>query len=164
MDDLLDEATNDQYDLEYEYLDNRTSGVLVFTAPDKPGSYDFRMHDRNDGGVEVAYVSFTVVSAEMKPTLNINKRSYYPREDMIVSFTASSYYQSNAWIGIIPSHVPHGSEATNDLYDISYQYLDGKTSGTLIFQAPDTPGSYDLRMHDTDSGGNEVTYITFIVQ
>ncbi|MBN1572372.1 MAG: hypothetical protein JW984_04165 [Deltaproteobacteria bacterium] len=97
------------------------------------------------------------------PSLVLNKYSYSPGETITVTFTAPVGYQSNAWIGIIPSHVPHGDEATNDQYDLTYQYLNGMTSGTMVFSAPGVPGSYDLRMHDTDSGGKEVSSVSFVV-
>lgn len=38
----------------------RWGGVLTFRAPEQAGSYDFRMHDTDNGGREVAYVTFTV--------------------------------------------------------------------------------------------------------
>ncbi len=158
------EATNDQHDIEYKYLKGMTSGTLYFTAPRKAGTYDFRMHDRDDNGSEVGSMPFKVVS----PTgggvsLSIDKRSYRPGEQIKVTFTAPATYSSNAWIGIIPSNIPHGSEATNDQHDVAYQYLKGMTSGTLYFTAPGNPGSYDMRMHDSDSNGTEVSSVSFNV-
>ena len=97
------------------------------------------------------------------PSLTIDKYSYSPKETITVTFTAPTGYQDNAWIGIIPSHVPHGDEATNDQYDLTYQYLKGMTSGTMVFAAPDIPGSYDVRMHDTDDNGKEVASVSFVV-
>ena len=97
------------------------------------------------------------------PSLTLDKLSYSPGEIMTVTFTALDTYESNAWVGIIPSHIAHGDEAVNDQYDISYQYLNGMTAGTLTFSAPSAPGSYDMRMHDTDTNGNEVTSVSFTV-
>lgn len=97
------------------------------------------------------------------PSLIIDKYSYAPGEVITVTFKAPSTYATNAWIGIIPSHVPHGDEARNDQYDLTYQYINGMTSGTMKFSAPTVPGSYDLRMHDTDDGGAEVTSVSFVV-
>jgi len=97
------------------------------------------------------------------PSLMMNKYSYSPGEVITVTFTAPGMYETNAWIGIIPSHVPHGEEATNDQYDLTYQYLNGMTSGTMTFSAPGVPGSYDFRMHDTDTNGKEVASVSFVV-
>jgi hypothetical protein len=96
--------------------------------------------------------------------LALDKSTYAPGEAITVTFNAPGTYQDNAWIGIIPSDVAHGDEAVNDQHDIAYQYLKGQTSGTFTFTAPDTPGAYDMRMHDTDNNGKEVASVSFTVQ
>ena len=35
--------------------------------------------------------------------------------------------------------------------------------GTLSFDAREQPGSYDIRLHDTDGGGTEIASVTFTV-
>ena len=158
------ESTNDQHDIAYKHLQGKTSGTLYFTAPRKAGNYDFRMHDRDDNGSEVGSVSFTITgSMSGSASLRLDKRSYYVGETINVTFTAPASFPRNAWIGIIPSNIPHGSETTNDQHDIAYKYLEGMTSGVLSFRAPSNPGSYDIRMHDTDSGGVEITSVSFTV-
>jgi hypothetical protein len=164
------EALNDRHDLTYQYLRKRTSGALVFTAPQKPGAYDLRMHDTDSNGREVASVSFTVSSAAppvvpgaVSGSLRLDKFSFASGEKITVRFAASAGYADNAWVGIIPSSVAHGSEALNDRHDLTYQYLRKRTSGALVFIAPPKPGNYDLRMHDTDSNGREVSNISFTV-
>jgi hypothetical protein len=57
-----DEAVNDQHDITYQYLSQRTSGVLVFQAPAQVGLWDLRMHDTDASGREVASVTFEVRS------------------------------------------------------------------------------------------------------
>jgi hypothetical protein len=158
------EVTNDQNDLEYEYLKGLTSGTLYFTAPRKAGIYDFRMHDRDDNGTEVGSMSFKVVAPiGGGVSLNVDKRSYRPGEQIKVTFTAPATYPRDAWIGIIPSSVPHGSENVNDQHDVAYKYLEKMTSGVMYFNAPNNPGSYDMRMHDRNSNGNEVSSVGFTV-
>ncbi len=97
------------------------------------------------------------------PPLTLDKSSYNPGEAITVTFTTLGAYVNDAWIGIIPSHIAHGDEALNDQYDISYQYLNGMTAGTMTFAAPSIPGSYDMRMHDTDNNGKEVASVSFTV-
>ena len=63
------------------------------------------------------------------PTLELNKTSFGPGEAIVVIFTASPDYPDNAWVGIIPSEVPHGDEAVNDQHDLAWQYLEGQTEG-----------------------------------
>ncbi len=98
------------------------------------------------------------------PSLKTDKDAYTPGETITVTFTAPEGLPTNAWVGIIPSNVPHGDEAQNDTFDLTYQYLNGMTSGMLVFSAPTVPGSYDFRMHDTDSNGKEIASVTFTVQ
>jgi len=162
-----EESVNDQHDISYQYLDGKTSGTMTFSAPTAPGAYDFRMHDTDSGGVELNYITFSVVSpggSEGEASLSLSNTVFAPGESIIVSFTAPEGLPTSAWIGVIPSDVPHGDESVNDQHDISYQYLDGMTSGALTFTAPDTIGSYDFRMNDNDSDGMELISITFMVQ
>lgn len=97
-------------------------------------------------------------------SVSLDSLSYRPGARIKVRFTAPPGYKPDAWVGIIPSEVSHGSESENDRYDISYQYLSGRTSGEMEFDAPSTTGTYDFRMHDTDAGGKEVAYVTFRVE
>ncbi len=159
------EARNDRYDITYQYLNKRISGKLTFYAPYRNGNFDFRMHDTDYNGREVASVSFTVSGTAqfIKGKLSLKKTVYRPGERIVVRFNASRGYASNAWVGIIPSRIPHGSEARNDRYDMTYQYLRKRTKGVLIFHAPYKSGDYDFRMHNTDSNGVEVAHVSFTV-
>jgi hypothetical protein len=158
------EAENDKHDLAYQYLNKKVSGTMAFEVPAKPGSYDFRMHDTDSDGKEVASVTFTVAGGDGKAMLKLDKTVFAPGDKIMVSFTAPATFKDNAWIGIIPSNVPHGSEAENDKHDLTYQYLKKKVAGTLTFKAPEKPGAYDFRMHDTDSDGKEVASVSFTVK
>jgi hypothetical protein len=114
-------------------------------------------------------VSFFVLPATVLAqtnSLTLDKNHFAPGEPIQVHFTASSDFPASAWVGIIPSDVPHGSEVTNDAHDIAYYHLNNQTSGTLTFTAPAQPGAYDLRMNDTDDiaqNGHEVASVSFTV-
>ncbi len=160
------EAVNDKHDVAYEYLKKRTSGSIRFKAPTKEGNYDFRMHDTDNNGKEVASVSFTVSktgSQSNNGPINISQQNVKSGEAIQVNFNFSSEFPENAWIGIVPSHIEHGSEAINDKFDVSYQYLKKRKSGTLIFNAPDKEGKYDFRLNNTDDNGKEIAYVSFWV-
>ncbi len=157
------EAENDRHDLSYQYLKGRTAGTLTFTVPDAPGAYDFRMHDTDDNGREVAWVSFTVALDRAAPLLGLEKGVFAPLEAIHLSFSVPEGLPGDAWVGIIPSRVAHGSESVNDAHDLTYQYLKGRTEGVLMFTAPAAAGAYDFRLHDTDSNGRELTSISFRV-
>ena len=112
----------------------------------------------------VLLVSLVVALSACKGgTLKLAKDSFAPNEMITVVYTALPEYDSKAWIGIIPANIAHGSEAENDRHDLTYQYLRKSTGGEMKFKAPGTPGSYDFRMHDTDSNGKEVASVTFAV-
>ncbi|THB69405.1 MAG: hypothetical protein D6B28_11485 [Gammaproteobacteria bacterium] len=98
-----------------------------------------------------------------KPKVYIDKVRYSPGEKIMVSFKASKGYGENAWIGVVPSGVSHGSAEENDLNAVSYQYMDKQTKGKMTFQAPIKYGTYDIRMHD-DEFGKEVAFVTFEVK
>ncbi|MDD5285652.1 MAG: hypothetical protein PHD54_07315 [Desulfuromonadaceae bacterium] len=176
------ESTNDQNDLAYQYLQGRTMGSMTFTAPTKPGTYDLRFNNTDDNGVELAFVSFAVrgergptqsfedrktaplvvSGSKGEATLSLEKREFSQGEKIRLFFTAPAHYAENAWIGIIPAHISHGSEAVNDQHDITYQYIQKRSSGEMTFTAPQ-PGRWDFRLNDTDNNGREITYVTFTV-
>jgi hypothetical protein len=173
------EATNDNHELTYQYINKRTSGTLTFKAPSSPGNYDFRLHDTDDNGKETAYVAFSVGTSAPPVVIHtptpgpapsgsgsmwLDKYSFRAGEDIVVHFMASAGFSDNGWIGILPVSIEHGSEATNDNHELTYQYLSKRTSGTFTFKAPGTPGNYDLRMHDTDDNGREVCNVAFTVK
>lgn len=157
------EAVNDQFDIAYFYLQDRTSGTLQFKAPEKPGSYDFRLNDTDNNGIEVASVTFQVASVKLEGTMKMEKDVYVPGERIVLNFTAPEALSPQAWIGIVPSEIPHGNEEVNDQHDIQYHYMEKKGSGQMNFFAPSQAGSYDFRMNSSDSNGVEITSITFRV-
>lgn len=95
--------------------------------------------------------------------LTIEKTFYAQGEEILVKFHAPAYWPEDAWIGIIPSQIQHGSEEINDAYDITYQYIEKRTHGVMVFTAPE-PGQWDLRMHNTDRTGKEISYVSFTVR
>jgi len=101
---------------------------------------------------------------DLEAALILVKDTYQPGEEIQVQFTAPAGFSGDAWVGIIPSNTPHGSEVVNDENDVESQFINGATSGTMIFTAPATPGNYDLRMFDTDTLGQEVAAISFLVE
>jgi outer membrane protein OmpA-like peptidoglycan-associated protein len=157
------EVTNDQHDLTYQYVEEKTSGTFTFAAPDQSGSYDLRLNDSDSSGTEIASVTFTVGEIKKEGTLKLSKTSFLPGEQIELTFTASDTLPRSAWVGMIPSKVEHGKEDVNDKYDIQYQYVEKKTSGKMMFTAPPENGSYDFRLNSDDSGGIEITSVTFQV-
>jgi hypothetical protein len=104
--------------------------------------------------------------SQVKNKLSVNKTSVKQGESIIVTFKAQGGLDNHAWIGLIPSETEHGSESVNDQYDVSYQYLNGKTSGQLTFIAPQQKGSFDFRLNESDSKTNakELASVSFTVE
>ncbi len=95
--------------------------------------------------------------------VNLDKSVYEPDEIITVEYKALEEFDDNAWIGLIPSEVPHGDEEENDEYDLQYHLIGSELSGEVTFVAPTEPGLYDIRMFTSDLEGVEVTYQTFEV-
>lgn len=90
-------------------------------------------------------------------------------EDALVTITGSVDFKgmdegASAWIGIVPSDIPHGSEEAVDQEDLIYSYLSNLENGTYFFQLELAPGSYDIRICDSDDGGVEVAFLPFTVK
>lgn len=165
------EKVNDQFDVAYKYINGQLTGTMTFAAPNEGGNYDFRMNesDSKADAKELATVSFVVeavVQENLPNAIMLDKTEFTPGETIVVKYTSESGMDKNAWIGIIPSEVEHGLEATNDQHDVSYVYLNGKNNSTVNMVAPTKPGSYDLRMNESDSkqGAKELTSVTITVK
>lgn len=70
-------------------------------------------------------------------------------------------FGDEAWIGAVPSGVPHGDDERNDTYDTDYEYLSTLENGKFTLALPEAAGNYDLRICD---GTVEVAYMTIIVK
>ena len=157
------ETDSDGNYITYQYIRGH-DGKITFQAPGEMGTYTMRMFDSDSGGKETASVTFVVNREPGNIKLSLEKTTFSPGETIILTFQAPPTLPRNAWIGIVPSHIPHGDESTNDDNDMGYNYISNRATGTMEFTAPDKPGSYDFRMHDTDSSGKELTHITFEVK
>lgn len=160
------EFQNDQYDITYQYLNGQIEGTLTFNGPTQGGNYDFRMNSTDQNGTELASASFTIEGTlnpeTVKATLDLNKLVFNEGEEISVRFSAPASFALDAWMGVIPSSVSHGNAERNERNNLSYQYLNGRTRGTLIFVV-NSKGSYDLRLHDKDKNGVEVASVSFQV-
>ncbi len=157
-------AVNDEHDVDYQYLGGDAAGTLEFRAPARTGSWDLRMHDTVDEGVEIASVTFEVRHPDASgASLRLDRTTVAAGDLLRVRFTAPATFSDTAWVGIVPSTVPHGDEERNDRENLGWDFLHQETSGTLELHAPTEPGAYDLRMHDADAGGREVASASFTV-
>ena len=96
-------------------------------------------------------------------TLKLDKTEYLPGETITVTIASPVRLKEDAWIGIVPSTVPHGDEMRNDINALSCQYLFGKRRTTLTFTAPRYSGMYDIRLNNSDLKGREVASVSFTI-
>ena len=64
----------------------------------------------------------------------MEKDRFVTCEVMKVYFEVPEGLPDEAWAGIIPASVSHGSEETNDDNDIRYAYLGGRASGSVTLE------------------------------
>ena len=100
---------------------------------------------------------------ESESRLRLKQDRYSPGELLTAHFSVPAHFPRDAWVGIVPSRVPHGEEAVNQKHTLSYQHLEGRTQGVLHFRVPNQPGGYDLRLHDQDLNGRETASVSFEV-
>ncbi len=150
---------------------NNDIGVLTFNAPTKPGDYDISMTtkgDQTNEPEEVTKVSITVVDPDaetrnISPSIEIEKDTYAPGENIVVNFTAPSSFDKTAWIGLVPSIIERDNERMNYNESVIRKEIAGNTSGKITFTAPEMPGVYNLRMYNSTTNGREVENVKVIV-
>lgn len=109
------------------------------------------------------FPSFAQASTE-SDFMFADKAVYVPEEQIVVTLKANlPEIAANAWIGVIPAGIEHGSEATNDKHDLQYRYVRDQKEQVLFFNAPENDGIYTLRFNDSDNNGTEIDFLTFEV-
>lgn len=131
--------------------------VFVFPSCSQPPEEDVDTTDTTIVEPDTAEV------ADLVPSLEIDALFYLPGDEILVTYVASEDFEDNAWVGVIPSNVPHGDEEECDEFDIDFHLIGGELSGTMIFYSPEELGSYDIRMFDSDFEGTEIASVTFAV-
>lgn len=113
-------------------------------------------------GLCIALFFFTNGSGYSQ-TMEIDKSIYDKGEIIQITFTKTDSTPGKAWVGIIPSSVPHGSEAVNDENDIIYRFIEDHPDGKLSFRAPTSGQQWDIRYNSNDGANQEYSYITFSI-
>lgn len=159
------EKEADAASIKYRYLSDFESGSFYgFLLSDNglSGNYDLRIYSNDDGGQELACVTFYIDGPKGEIT-NVQ----WNADSRIV--TADVTYDnfptvSNAWIGVVPSDTPH-NELDADRTDIAYLSLTSFESGSFPgIKIPNgINGSYDLRIYSNDNGGRELASVTFTI-
>lgn len=97
-------------------------------------------------------------------SITLDKLAYTAGEPIVASIVINTPLADDAWLGIVPSDTPHGREVDSDAADISYVYISQAENGQITLYAPSAPGSYDVRLFNTDvESGVELHSITITV-
>jgi outer membrane protein OmpA-like peptidoglycan-associated protein len=130
--------------LDYKYIEYDKQQPYTFTAPERPGEYDFRIYD-DDYGNEIASVSFKVAAFENKDlSLETDKKTYFPQETVKVHFIADKDFPRDAWIGLYSGNVKSASKNTEKYLD--YYYIEKRVESDMLFKAPTVKGDYHFKM------------------
>ena len=98
-------------------------------------------------------------------SMTTDKSSYNVGEAIEVTLVLNTPLADDAWVGLVPSAIPHGLESDSDASDVYYDYVSSAVDGKLLLYAPNEAGSYDVRLLNTDHGANgvELASITITV-
>ena len=139
-------------------------GSFSFVVPGGPGDgWDVRMYTKGEKSLEVATATILIGQTGARVWIEGATNEFRPGEEIRVGFEAPASFDKSAWVGLVPSQIPHGDENRNDQHDVAYEYLAKRTKGSLRFRAPAILGSWDARMNSSDSGGKERASVTFQV-
>lgn len=83
-------------------------------------------------------------------TITVSETEVRPGQEVLVSYTASSDWSTNAWIGLIPADIPLGDQKIADENDLDYRHLKNTRQGKLSFIIPDVEGIFNFRLYPSD--------------
>lgn len=130
------------------------SGILLGLARQESGA---ALEAANNGAT--ALVIPTVLDGRMA----LDKSSYQAGEPMVVTLEINTPLADNAWVGVIPADTPHGLEVDGDNTYISYDWVSNVVDNQVTLYAPWEPGSYTVRLYNTDDQGVELATEEFTV-
>lgn len=95
--------------------------------------------------------------------VHTDAEAYWAGEAVTITWASDPGWPGQAWVGIVPAHVPHGSSAENDRNDVAYAFIpEGEATGIATLPAPSLPGEWTVRLHD--GRGAEVAHAAFTVR
>lgn len=83
-------------------------------------------------------------------TITVSEQEVKPGQEIMVTYTASSDWSVDAWIGLIPADIPLGDQKTADENDLDYRHLKNTSQGKLSFIVPDVEGIFNFRLYPSD--------------
>ena len=137
--------------------------TLTFNAPGDPGTYEFRMFERDAWWHMLDRTEITVVAPPTPGVMKLAKQIFKVGEkiDLGVALKPGRYY-ANAWIGMfrpVPD-APGGAKTRSDR--LTWQRVNLNTKN-LTFTAPATPGRYEFQLFDRDARFYRLDTLSFEV-
>ncbi len=146
----------------FQYLTQGKKNRLIFTAPGKPGKYDFRLHKKEYDGIVLTTTSFVVKNLNSnKITMTLDKSNYATGTKIALTYQSDIKLNKMSWIALVPSTTPHGSGKVIDKHDLQFDYI--YNSKKFNFRAPEIPGRYDLRLVSVGENSSELKSVSFEV-
>lgn len=160
--------------------DTSAANFLPFVIYTHPDGYQFSIIG-DDSGLMLSLIKVDAGSGQsdgdggtavtLPTTLNgsmtLDKSSYNIDEAIVITLVLNEPQAADAWVGIVPSDTPHGLESDGDEVDLTYEYVSNAVDGKITLYAPSEPGSYDVRMYNTDdssANGVELASVTITVK
>lgn len=151
--------------VQYQSLSQFESGNFAgFELSDNSlsGNYDLRIYANDNGGKELACVTFYIDGPKAEIT-NVQWNADTRTVTADVNY-ANFSDDNSAWIGVVPSDTPH-NEQDADRVDVNYISLRGFESGAFpgITVPEGISGSYDLRIYSSDYDGTELACVNVMI-
>ena len=159
------EKAADSAVMQYQSLLQFESGYFAgFELSDNSlsGNYDLRIYANDNGGKELACVTFYIDG----PKAEITNVQWNPDTRTVTADVNYANFSddNSAWIGVVPSDTPH-NEQDADRVDVNYISLRNFESGAFpgITVPNDISGSYDLRIYSSDYNGSELACVNVMI-
>lgn len=152
----------DRHRLTYQRVNPKTE-QLTFTAPGGPGTYEFRLYDRDSNHYLLDKLDFKVTVPQTPDVLSLDKEQYVTGEPLrlAVKLQAGRHY-GNAWVGLFRKTRYNEDGARTDGARVTYQRASLKTT-ELVWTTPIDPGAYEFRLYDRDSRHFQLAAAPFTV-
>ena len=136
---------------------------LVFTAPEVPGVYEFRLYDRDGEPYKLDSAAFEVKAPPVRGAMKLSKRLFTVGEPitMDIDLPEGRFY-GRSWVGLYTANTEAPGGAMQIGARSTYLYVPKEKK--LTFTAPNSPGRYVFRLFDRDDRKFLLDTISFEVE
>lgn len=139
-------------------------GAIPFIAPAWPGTYEFRVFDRDEWNYRLDAIGFEVEVLPVPGALTLAKKTFVAGEPMQVTVQLPpNRYYSNAWVGLFRADEAE-RRGGSGFERNRLEWKRVNEGGPVDFVAPAWPGDYEFRVFDRDSWHYRLDTIAFKVE